>query len=42
MPRNSIHVQTETKESYEKDKKITAKQWKIYYYLLSQSKFNSE
>lgn len=42
MPRNSIHVQTETKESYEKDRKITAKQWKIYYYLLSQSKFNSE
>ena len=42
MSKNSIHVQTETKETYEIDKKITAKQWKIYYYLLSQSKFNKE
>lgn len=42
MPKNSIHVQTEDQRSYKKDKKITTKQWKIYYYLLSISKYNSQ
>lgn len=41
MPKNSIYVQTQTKETANRDKNITSKQWKIYYYLLSESKFNS-
>lgn len=41
MPKNSIHVQTQTKENYKSTKKISSKQWKIYYYLLSVSKFDS-
>ena len=40
--RNSVYAQTQTKENYQADTKITAKQWKIYYYLLSVSKFNAE
>ena len=40
--RNSVYAQTQSKENYKADKKITAKQWKIYYYLLSVSKFNVE
>lgn len=42
MPKNSIYVQTQTKENYKEDKQITSKQWKIYYYMLSVSKFNSQ
>ena len=42
MPKNSIYVQTQDKEVTNKDKEITSKHWKIYYYLLSVSKFNAE
>ena len=40
--RNSIYAQTQTKDNYKKDKRITPKQWKVYYYLLGISKFNSQ
>ena len=42
MGKNSIQVQTQTKENYKSNKKISSKQWKIYYYLLSVSKFDSK
>ena len=42
MGKDTIYVQTQTKENYKRDKKLTAKQWKIYYYLLSVSKYNSQ
>lgn len=42
MPKDSIYVQTQDKESPKKDKGITSKHWKIYYYLLSVSKFNAQ
>lgn len=41
MPKNSIYVHTQTKENYKRDKKITTKQWRIFYYLLSVSKYNA-
>lgn len=41
MQKNYVYAHTQTKESYKKDKNITAKQWKVYYYLLSVSKFDS-
>ena len=40
--KNSVYAQTQTKENYQTDRKITAKQWKIYYYLLSVSKFDAD
>lgn len=42
MPKDSIYVQTQDKEMPKRDKGITSKHWKIYYYLLSVSKFNSQ
>ena len=42
MPKDSIYVQTQDKEVIQTDKGITSKHWKIYYYLLSVSKFNSQ
>ena len=42
MPKNLIYAQTQSKDNYISDSKITAKQWKIYYYMLSISKFNAE
>lgn len=40
--KNSVYAQTQTKANYNEDKKITAKHWKIYYYLLSVSKFDAD
>lgn len=40
--KDEILAETQTRDNYLKDKKITAKQWKIYFYLLSISKYNSE
>ena len=42
MSKNSVYAQTQSKDNYKADRKITAKHWKIYYYLLSVSKFNAE
>ena len=42
MSYNQIYAQTQTRENYLEDKKITSKHWKIYYYMLSVSKFNSQ
>ena len=42
MSKNTIYAQTQTKDNYLQDKKITAKHWKVYYYMLSVSKFNSD
>ena len=42
MKKNSVYAHTQTKESYSNDKGITAKHWKVYYYLLSVSKFDSQ
>lgn len=42
MGKDSIYVQTQDRLEPKRDKKITSKQWKIYYYLLSVSKFNTE
>lgn len=42
MQKDSIYVQTQDKKEIKRDKNITSKHWKIYYYLLSVSKFNSE
>lgn len=41
MKKNYVYAHTQTRENYTRYKKITAKQWKIYYYLLSVSKFDS-
>lgn len=41
MQKDCVYAHTQTKETYKRDKGITAKQWKVYYYLLSVSKFNS-
>lgn len=37
-----VYAQTQTQENYRQDKKITNCQWKIYYYLLSISNYNSQ
>ena len=42
MSKDSIYVQTQDRIEPKRDKVITSKQWKIYYYLLSISKFNAE
>ena len=42
MPKNSIYAQTQSKDNYIRDKDIPAKHWKIYYYMLSVSKFNAD
>lgn len=42
MAKNSIYAHAEDKSNYIRDRKITAKQWKIYYYMLSVSKFDAK
>lgn len=42
MGKNQVYAQTQTRDNMKLMKKITAKQWKIYYYLLSLSKYNSQ
>lgn len=39
---NKILVQTQSLDNYEDDKRITSKQWKIYYYMISVSQFNAQ
>ena len=39
---DSVHAHTQTKMNYQIYKKITAKQWKIYYYLVGISNYNSK
>lgn len=38
---NKIYAQTQTSQNYIEDKKITNNQWKVYYLLLSISKFDA-
>ena len=40
--KNYIYAQAQTKENYMRYKKITAKQWQTYYYLLSISFYDSQ
>lgn len=42
MKRDYIYAHTQTKDSYKQDKGLTASQWKVYYYLLSISKYDSK
>ena len=42
MKKNYVYAQTQSKNDYKQDKKITANQWKIYYYLLSISNYDSQ
>lgn len=42
MNKNYVYAHTETKKNYKEDKKITSKQWQVYYYLLSISYYNSK
>lgn len=37
-----VYAHTQTRQDYIKDKKITSKQWQVYYYLLSQSYHNNQ
>ena len=40
--KNYIYAHTQTRQDYQKDKKITSKQWQVYYYLLSISYYDSQ
>ena len=40
--KNYVYAHTQTRQDYQKDKKITSKQWQVYYYLLSQSFYDSQ
>ena len=40
IKKNYIYAHAETKITSKENKKLTAKHWKIYYYLLSLSKYN--
>ena len=40
--KNYVYAHTQTKEDYQEDKKITSKQWQVYYYLLSLSYYDSK
>lgn len=42
MSKNQVYAHTQTRNNYKEDQKITSKQWKIYYYMLSVSKFNTQ
>lgn len=42
MKKNYVYAQTQTKGNQKAMAKITSKQWKIYYYLLSISKYNTK
>lgn len=43
MAKDLIYVETQTKETYKQSTtRITAIQWKVYYYMLSVSKFDSQ
>lgn len=42
MSKDSVYAHTQTKDNYKRYRSITAKQWQVYYYLLSISKFDAQ